>query len=159
MQSRIPLFIIIGLILLPVAVLSGVSYLEGTFSVMRVLEQICAGFFLVFSGAKLLDIKGFIKGFQTYDIVAKTVPGYAGVYPFIELALGIAYLVGGMPVWVDIVTLIVMLVGALGVSISLLRGQKVQCACLGTIIKVPLTTVTLWENLVMALMAIMMIIL
>ena len=158
-ESRAPLFIIIALILLPVAVLSFVSYGSQTFSLVRMLEQSCAGFFLVFSGAKLLDLPGFAKGFATYDLLAMRSKIYAVVYPFIELTLGILYLVGNMPVWLDIVTLVVMLWGALGVGRSLLLKKKVQCACLGTVINVPLTTITLWENILMAMMALLMIIL
>ena len=55
--------------------------------------------------------------------------GYA--YPFIELALGVAYLVRLAPLVTNLVTLAVMLVGAVGVTQALLQKRRIQCACLG----------------------------
>jgi hypothetical protein len=44
---------------------------------------------------------------------------------------------------------------SIGVIISLLKKQKFQCACLGTILKVPLSNITLIEDLTMVVMAAM----
>lgn len=49
-----------------------------------------------------------------------------------------------------------MTFSGLGVAISLLQKRKFQCACLGTMIKVPLTQVTLIEDFGMAAMALLM---
>jgi hypothetical protein len=46
-----------------------------------------------------------------------------------------------------------MLWGALGVIRALTKGMNVSCACLGTVLKVPLSTVALVEDLGMAGMA------
>jgi hypothetical protein len=55
--------------------------------------------------------------------------------------------------FLDWITLPLMLIGAAGVLRQLMRGSKIQCACLGTYVKLPLTTVSLVEDLVMATMA------
>jgi len=115
-------------------------------------------FFIIFSGAKLLDVKGFSQAFKQYDLFAKYIPFYSTSYPFIELAIGIIFLTGFYTTIAAIVTLVIMGVGSIGVSKNLLSKNKVQCACLGTKIKVPLTKVTLLENIIMLIMAIMLLI-
>ena len=54
------------------------------------------------------------------------------------------------------VALVVMAVSTVGVAQSLLRGTPFQCACLGTIIKLPLSKVTLFEDLLMVVMSLIM---
>jgi hypothetical protein len=112
------------------------------------------GFFLVvFSMFKFFDLPGFADGFQMYDLLAKPFRPYAYVYPFIELALGLGYLSHWQPTTVYVATLVVMLWGALGVIGALARGLNINCACMGTVLKVPLSTVALLEDLGMAAMA------
>jgi len=145
-----PLFIIIGLI----AFVAVVTSLEANTVVWNTFAMhFMAGFFLVFSGFKLLDVKGFAEGYSTYDLLAKRVPAYGFVYPFIELALGTVYAMGSVSKNILIVTLILMLFSGLGVAMAMARKQKFQCACLGTFIDVPLTNITLIEDFGMAAMA------
>jgi small basic protein len=115
------------------------------------------GFFLVaFALLKLFDLPGFADGFQMYDLLAKRLRAYALVYPFIELALGLAYLAFWRPTSVYLATVIVLGFGALGVVNALRRGLDVNCACMGNTLRVPLSTVALVENVGMAAMALVM---
>ncbi len=117
------------------------------------MNQFMAGFFLIFSAFKLLDLSGFAEGYSTYDLLAQRWHGYGYVYPFLELGLGIAYL---LPAWDgtrQIATIIIMGFSSLGVINSLRKQQTFQCACLGTMLKVPLSTITLIEDLLMVAMA------
>jgi hypothetical protein len=115
------------------------------------------GFFLVvFALLKLFDLSGFADGFQMYDLLAKNFRPYAYIYPFIELALGLAYLAFWRPTTVYLATIIVLGFGALGVINALRRGMDVNCACMGNTLKVPLSTVALVENLGMVAMALVM---
>lgn len=155
-QSYRPLLIIIGLIALATLTLSINDARMGHFSFSEAMRYFMAGFFLVFAGFKLLDLKGFAEGYATYDLLAKRVHGYGYVYPFIELGLGLAYLVHLAPFWINIIALIIMTFSGVGVALKLKRGEKFQCACLGTFLKVPLTKVTLIEDFGMALMALAM---
>lgn len=112
------------------------------------------GLFLVtFAMFKFFDLKGFADGFSTYDLLAARWRGYAFAYPFIELGLGLAYLSWWHPAFIYFLTVVVMGVSAFGVVRSIRSGQKIKCACLGTILKVPLSTVSVVENLGMGLMA------
>ncbi|MFN7020017.1 MAG: heavy-metal-associated domain-containing protein [Phycisphaerales bacterium] len=112
-----------------------------------------AGFFLVFSFFKLLDLRGFADAYQSYDILAQRSRAYAFVYPFLELALGVGYLLRWQLTAVNAATLALMLIGAIGVLRAVLDKRRIRCAFLGTALNLPMTTVTLVEDLGMALMA------
>lgn len=112
------------------------------------------GFFLVvFSLFKFFDMEGFADGFQMYDLLAKRLRPYAYVYPFIECGLGLSYLARWRLEAIYAITVAVMLFGALGVFNALRKGLDLECACMGNVLKVPLSTVALVEDLGMAAMA------
>jgi hypothetical protein len=85
--------------------------------------------------------------------VAQKFPVYARIYPLIELSLGLGFLSFTWPILTYIITIVVMGVGAVGVIGALRKGLDVRCACMGTVLDVPLSTVTLTEDLTMGLMA------
>ena len=71
----------------------------------------------------------------------------------LETALGLAFLLEyetNIALWVS---LAVLLITTIGVLKSLLSKSEIQCACLGTVLNLPMTEATLIENLVMILMA------
>lgn len=112
------------------------------------------GFFLCqFSMLKLFHPAGFVQGFQKYDLLAKQSLSYAYVYPFIELFLGLSYLSFFYPYATYIVTIALMGIGTIGVVRALKAGLDIRCACMGTILDVPLSTVTLSEDIIMGVMA------
>ena len=117
------------------------------------------GFFLVFGSFKLIGYEMFVHMFPRYDVIGQRYKLYNYLYPFIEISLGVAYVLDIKPLLRDSITLTIMLIGAYGVAKGLAkRGPTFHCACLGGIIKLPLSTVTLVEDLVMATMAALMII-
>jgi hypothetical protein len=129
---------------------------SGGFDAMRAMARFMAGFFLVFSFFKLLNLRAFADAYAGYDVVAARWRAWGFVYPFIELALGAAYLTGFRPVATNVVTLLVMGVGTVGVVKSLLARRKIRCACLGTVFNLPMSYVTLVEDLLMVAMAAVM---
>jgi hypothetical protein len=112
-------------------------------------------FFLVFGLFKILDLRGFAMSYMGYDIMAKKFTTYAYAYPFLEIALALGYFFS-IP-YTEWITLLLMLIGSIGVFKELLRGSKIKCACLGTYVKLPLTTVSLIEDVGMGLMALLII--
>ena len=129
------------------------SYQDGQIMGMRWMNNFMAGFFIVFSFFKMLDLNGFADSYAMYDIVAKRVKVYAFAYPFIELALGIAYLIGFNPVLTNWTTVIVMGVSVTGVVQSVLNRKQIRCACLGAVFNLPMSTVTIVEDVLMIVMA------
>ncbi|TWI77706.1 copper chaperone CopZ [Lacibacter cauensis] len=125
------------------------EYINGNFIWMRWMNHFMAGFFLVFSFFKLLNLKGFAESYSMYDIVAKKWNGWGYVYAFTELALGIAFLVGFNPILTNSVTFVVMTVSIIGVLQSVLNKRKIKCACLGDVFNLPMSTVTIIEDALM----------
>lgn len=119
------------------------------------MNSFMAGFFIVFSAFKILDLRGFANGYATYDLLARRWQVYGYIYPFLELGLGILYLTNALPTFTQIATIIIMGFSSLGVINSLLKKEKFQCACLGTLLKIPLSTITLLEDLAMVLLALL----
>jgi len=113
--------------------------------------------FLFFGYFKIIDVTAFADGYSTYDIIAMKSRLYALSYPFIELVLAGLYLSDTGGIYRDIFTLILMLIGSIGVFKKLQLKEEIPCVCLGVIFKLPMTNVTLFENLFMALMALVMI--
>ena len=115
-------------------------------------------FFIVFSFFKMLDLNGFLQSFKMYDPLAKRVSFYGRIYPFIETLLGLTFLMRYEINIALIITLVLLVITTIGVSKVLLQKQSIQCACLGTVLKLPMTEATLIENSIMIVMAIVMII-
>lgn len=152
-KSLYPLFLIVGYIAGAVAVF---IFTAGHPSWHEGMRLFMAGFFLVFSFFKFLDLRGFAETYQTYDIAARAWPAWGFIYPFAELVLGISYLAELNPLVTNLATLVLMLTGGLGVFRALLNKKAIRCACLGTALSLPMTTITLVEDLGMAAMAALM---
>jgi len=146
-------------ILLVVTVAAAAQELAiGAWSWMSFAHEFMGLFFLLFALFKFFDIKGFADGFQMYDLVAQRSRAYALAFPFIEFTLALLYLSRAAPIATNSLTFIVMSISAVGVIRSLIKGLDFECACLGTLLKVPLSTVTIVENVGMGLMALWMLI-
>lgn len=123
------------------------------FMPMQFMQHFMAGFFLTFSFFKLLNLAGFAESYAMYDVIAKRIPAWGYVYAFTELALGIAYLINFNPLITNSVTLVVMSVSIIGVLQSVLNKKKIQCACLGAVFNLPMSTVTIIEDALMIAMS------
>ena len=149
-RSYMPLVVVIALITAVSAIVSRNGELSDF------IINFMTGFFIVFAGFKLMDLKGFAQGYSTYDLLAQKWLGYGYIYPFIELAFGFLMLSGYHPEWLLWTEFAVMATSGLGVATKLVKGEEFQCACLGTFLKVPLTKVTLVEDFGMAALALIL---
>lgn len=149
LQQLKPLF----LILLYITVASVLIHYKKWSLTMAMLDFMGL-FFIVFSFFKMLDLKGFPESFKMYDPLAKKIPVYGWLYPFIETVLGIMFLIKFEVKTALIITLIVLGITTVGVTKTLLDKKSIQCACLGTALKLPMTEATFIENAIMIVMAI-----
>lgn len=152
-HSYIPLIVII----LMITAVAGITSWNGQFLFPDFLLHFMTGFFLVFAGFKLMDLKGFAEGYSTYDLLAQRWSSYGYVYPFVELSFGLLMLSGFHPAGLLWTEFAVMAFSGLGVATKLAKREPFICACLGTFLKVPLTYVTLIEDFGMAILALLLI--
>ncbi len=150
METYRPIPLVFGYIL-------GISLLieviNGGFVWMRWMQYFMAGFFLVFSFFKFLNLKGFAESYAMYDIIAKRWSGWGYVYAFAELGLGIAFLTGFNPILTNLITFLIMGVSIIGVLQSVLNKRKIKCACLGAVFELPISTITIIEDALMIFMS------
>ena len=113
-------------------------------------------FYIIFSFFKILDIKGFSTSFKMYDPLAKKITTYGYIYPFIEILLGLMFLARIEVNLALLITIIILGITSIGVTQTLLNKRKINCACLGTTLKLPMTEATFIENAIMIIMAIVL---
>ncbi|MEO1519257.1 MAG: glutaredoxin [Cyanobacteria bacterium J06633_2] len=107
---------------------------------------------------KLMDLDAFAESFQTYDLVTQRFKLYSKAYPFIELALGLGFLSGVVPLITGIGSLLVGISGAGSVFKAVyIDKMALNCACVGGNSKAPLGVVSFAENAIMAIMGVMLI--
>ena len=147
----IPLIVIVALTLFS-ACAKQTAY-GGGWTWMSWMHDFMGFFLVVFSMFKFFNMEGFADGFQMYDLLAKPFRPYAYIYPCIELGLGLGYLAHWQPMGIYTATVAVMVFGSLGVFNALRKGLDLECACMGTVLSVPLSTVALVEDFGMAAMA------
>ena len=149
----LPLLSIFGLIVILMVL---TMLIQNNFSLMNMMMLSMSYFFLVFGVFKVINLHNFVDAYMTYDILAMRSKAYAYIYPFIEIALGIMYFFYFGGVYRDIFTFALMSLGAVGVWRALQNKDDIPCACLGMVFAVPMTKVTLFENIFMAVMALAM---
>ncbi len=151
LKQLFPLFLIFAYLTVSAYLLNNTPW-----STKRFMLDFMGLFFIVFSFFKFLDLKGFVQSFRMYDPLAKAIPSYAWVYPFIELILGICFLMRYVIPTALVVTLIILGITTFGVVKVLSDKKSIQCACLGAVLKLPMTKATFIENSIMIVMAIYM---
>ena len=106
---------------------------------------------------KLQDVDRFATMFLNYDLLARRLPPYGLLYPFLELGAGLLMLTRLLD-WLAIpVALFIGGVGALSVFKAVyIDKRELKCACVGGNSPVPLGFVSLTENLMMIAMAVWM---
>jgi copper chaperone CopZ len=132
------------------------AFQGGQFSVVSGMRIFMAGFFLVFSFFKMLDLNGFADSYAMYDVIAKKIRPWGFFYAFIELFLGIGYAMNLLPRVINYITAVIMSVSIIGVLQSVLDKRKIRCACLGAVFNLPMSTVTIIEDALMIAMSIAM---
>lgn len=131
---------------------------RGFFNLEQWMQNFMAAFFLGFSFFKLLNLQSFADSYSSYDIIAKKWKGWGYIYAFIELALGIGFLMHFNPLLTNGVAFVVMSISIIGVLQSVLNKRKIQCACLGAVFNLPMSTITIIEDALMIVMSAIMVV-
>jgi hypothetical protein len=140
---------LIAMVLLSLVTATALSFAFAT-------DWMCSfmGIFLInFSLVKFFDLSGFVEGFKKYDLLASKITAYGFAYPFIELILGLLFLMQKHLFFASTATVIVMGFVTIGVIHSIRLKTKLNCACMGNLLTVPLGIVTCIENVSMIAMS------
>ena len=143
-----PLFIILGYIFITSILLNYKNWNSS-----NAMLDFMGLFYIIFSFFKILDIKGFSMSFRMYDPLAKQAPIYGYIYPFIEVILGMMFLIRFKINIALILTVIILGITTIGVTQTLINKRSIKCACLGTTLNLPMTEATFIENALMIIMA------
>ena len=143
-----PLFIVLFFISLIAWYLS-----IGSDSINTFMNFFMGIYFIVFGLSKIIDLKNFPKSFAMYDPIASNYSFYGWAYPFVELALGVMFITQFFPFIAIISTIILLSITTFGVIKVLMSDAEIECACLGTWMKLPMTKATFIENFIMLFMA------
>lgn len=127
-----------------------------TFDIASWMRHFMAGFFLTFSFFKMLNLKDFASSYQMYDVVAKRSKSWGYIYAFLELGLGICFLLNVWPLYIHAFTFILMSVSIIGAIETVMNKKKIQCACLGAVFDLPMSNITIIEDGLMIIMSLAM---
>ncbi len=120
------------------------------------MQDWMAGFFLLFGGLKIINLKNFAAMYRGYDVFAMRFAWWGYVYPFLEVGLGLLFLFGAALVFANVATIALMGFGMIGIYKKIHSVEEVPCACLGGFFNVPVTWLTFAENGLMVVMAVWM---
>lgn len=150
LRDYVPLVLVIASILAATAITCGFV----GFSLHNFLNYSMGYFFLVFGAFKAADIRNFAMGYAEYDLITKNLQIWGYIYPFVELALGGLFLLGNPSTATLLITFLLSLLTVVSVWLKLRKREQIHCVCLGNLLKVPLTYVSLVEYAIMGLMAV-----
>lgn len=151
-RDYVPLIVVISGIIAATLITCGFA----GFTLEHFLGYSMGYFFVVFGAFKVADPRNFAMGYGEYDLITKNLPAWGFIYPFVELALGGLYLFGMADTRVDLMALGLSALTVVSVWLKLRKHETIHCVCLGNLLKVPLTYVSLVEYAVMGAMALLM---
>lgn len=120
----------------------------------KFMKNTMATVLILFGFLKLFNLSRFVHIFSKYDLISKNFNLYGYLYPFIEILLGFLLLIlkkNKLKI-VNQSIIYLMIISIISVLISILKGEKLRCGCLGSFFHIPLSYVTLSENIFMILM-------
>lgn len=157
MHPKLPDYIPLILVISGIIAATLVTCLLTIFNLDNLFRYSMGYFFIVFGAFKLADLRNFAMGYGEYDLITKNLPAWGYLYPFVELSLGGLYLFGTTDSRVDFIALLLSALTVLSVWLKLRKHETIHCVCLGNLLKVPLTYISLVEYAIMGLMALVMI--
>jgi len=108
---------------------------------------------------KLIDIKAFGTSYKKYDLISSKFNSWVYIFPFCELLIGISFLNSSPPSSIIFIALVLGISGMISIFKAVyLDKLKLNCACIGGYAKTPLGIFSFIENLLMAIMSVLILI-
>lgn len=129
------------------------------FNVVDWMRWFVGSSFLVFGGAKLISYESFLEVFPRYNIVAHRWRLYAMAYPIVELILGVMFILDMASGFRNIVAILMTGSGLYSLVVALQhKGPSANHTWLGQAFKLPMSTVMLFEDAVLTVLLLVIII-
>lgn len=154
LQSLFFIFFIFSIVILLNVLYIKTTDLNIDFNNNDLINNIMGSILILFGSLKLYDLNKFSKIFIKYNIISKNFSIYSYIYPFIEIILGIFLFLKYNLQIVYILILILMIINLISVLFTIYLGQNLRCGCLGSFFHLPLSYVTISENIIMLFMII-----
>ncbi len=114
---------------------------------------------LVFGGFKLISYESFLEVFPRYDLIAHRFRGYALAYPFIQIILGVCFILDMISGFRNVLTLAIVAIGLFGVTNALTHyGPTKQYTWLGQFFKLPMSTALLFEDIITTVLLVVLVV-
>lgn len=125
-----------------------ISHLDFNFT--KIMTHFMGVFFCIVSMLKLFDLEGFVDQYVEYDLLSIRNRNYAYAYPFVELGLGVLFILQFFTLVLSFLAAVLMVINAVGVIRGLSHGKKLRSATLGTGTStvIPLNAISLFENVI-----------
>ncbi|WP_110187161.1 MauE/DoxX family redox-associated membrane protein [Pokkaliibacter plantistimulans] len=156
LQDGIPLLAVIMLTALAASAKQW-AY-PGPWEMLGWLHDFVGLLLLLMAMFKVFDLDNFVSNFTRFDFLGRHLRLYAYLYPALEVVLGIGLLSHYQPEIMYIATATLLSFSALGICDALIRGLDIGCPHLGRLLGVRLSLFTLLEEVAIALLALMMLV-
>ncbi len=110
--------------------------------------------FIQLGSFKYFDLPTFVRGFEQYDLPTRYFKQYAQIYPLLECILGMLFLSQWVPVFIDIITIGWMGLGAVGV-LQAMRRKEGTPSVASPGLQISVYTLSIIENIGFFLLAIL----
>lgn len=141
-----PLLIVLLFIVLYVALRSSV---RPSTSAENIVNDVMAGFFLATGVLQLIFRRSSKKALLSYDPLAQRFPVYATLYAPLLLVFGVFLHTNSLMLPVNVLTVVLFSFQTYGMIRLLRRGDTATCACVGGAFAIPLSWVSVGENVAM----------
>ena len=106
-----------------------------------------------------MDIEAFGTSYKKYDLISPQFDSWIYNYSFFELIIGISFAKSFPPSLIIFIALVLGISGMISVFKAVyLDNLKLNCACIGGYSKTPLGIISFIENLLMAIMSVLILI-
>lgn len=128
------------------------------FNGLEWIRWFMGGFMIIFGGFKLVGAEVFTRVLPLYDLIGKRFSLYRYIYPLLQVLLGMLFMIGAFSVTREILTIVAALSGLIGMIRVVSHRGAIKLSYFGSIIKLRFSTVIMFENIIMIVLGIIMLI-
>ena len=127
---------------------------------LLLIKNIIASILISFGLIKLYNLYEFVSIFSKYDIITQYLPIYAYIFPFLEILLGLSIIIIKKNIYIQKIYQMIVLytiINLIGIYNGLQSKIPLKCGCMGSYFDLPLSNLTIIENLMILIKTIILI--